>query len=214
MSEPILTRARNIYEQQSHNRRMTWLLIVAFVLLIAVVGVGFDVFLTMDSPVRFIVLPFVLMMVASGIWNFQQRAAEGLWKKPLSFAEDDDSDIYRLPIYIVFGTTMLMIMLLSQFFPHKLLPAFFSNRLLHYMPVGTFLAIIIGIASILTSLRWGMNSVLWCVQATRSDEETDYSPELFNIVKEISLAAGIPTPSLYVPTLLLLAQTQQKVPSS
>ncbi|MGD0589240.1 MAG: hypothetical protein ABSA44_00400 [Bacteroidota bacterium] len=80
MSEPILRHAHNIYEQQKHNRRMTWLLIVVFILLIAAIGVGFDVFLTVDSPVRFIMLPFVLLMVISSIWNFRRRAAEGLWK--------------------------------------------------------------------------------------------------------------------------------------
>jgi hypothetical protein len=30
MSESILTQASNIYEQQAHYRRMTWLLIVTF----------------------------------------------------------------------------------------------------------------------------------------------------------------------------------------
>ena len=68
---------------------MTWLLIIMFILLIAMVGVGLDVFLTMDTPIRFIMLPFVLLMAASGIWNFRQRAAEGLWEKPKAFTEDD-----------------------------------------------------------------------------------------------------------------------------
>jgi heat shock protein HtpX len=199
MSEPILAHAHNIYEQQKHNRRMTWLLIVAFILLIAAIGVGFDVFLTVDSPARFIMLPFVLLMVASSIWNFRQRAAEGLWKKPQAFAEDDnDSDFFKLPIYIVLGTMMLITLLMLQFFPHTLFPDFFNYHLLRYLPIGTILAVIICIGSILTSLHWGMNSVLWSVQATSLSEETNDTPELFDVVKEMSLAAGIPTPSIYV----------------
>ena len=198
MSEPILAHAHNIYEQQKHNRRMTWLLIVAFILFIAVIGVGFDVFLTVDSPVRFIMLPFVLLMVASSIWNFRQRAAEGLWRKPQAFADDDDdSDFFKLPLYIVLGTLMLIILLMLQFFPHMLFPDFFNYQLIRYMPIGTILAVIICIGSILTSLHWGMNSVLWSVQATSLSEETNDTPELFDVVKEMSLAAGIPTPSLY-----------------
>jgi heat shock protein HtpX len=43
-----------------------------------------------------------------------------------------------------------------------------------------------------------MNSVLWSVQATSLSEETNDAPELFDVVKEMSLAAGIPTPSIYV----------------
>lgn len=72
MSEPILAKTHNFYEQQVHNRRMTTLLIIAFVLLITIVGVGFDVFLTVESPTRFIMLPFVLLMVASGIKSFRK----------------------------------------------------------------------------------------------------------------------------------------------
>jgi hypothetical protein len=93
MSEPILSHAHNIYEQQAHNRRMTWLLIIAFVLLITVIGAGFDVFLTIDAPVRFIMLPFALLMLGSGIWNIRQRATEGLWKEPQAFADDDGDNV-------------------------------------------------------------------------------------------------------------------------
>ena len=92
MSEPILTHAHNIYEQQAHNRRMTRLLIIVFILLIAFIGAGFDVFLNVSPVARIIILPFIILMVVSGIWNFRQRAAEGLWKAPKQFA-DDDSDL-------------------------------------------------------------------------------------------------------------------------
>jgi heat shock protein HtpX len=69
---------------------------------------------------------------------------------------------------------------------------------LRYLPVGTTLSVIIGIVSVLTSLRWGMNSVLWSVHAEQPDEEVTNLPELLNVVKEMSLAAGIPTPKVYI----------------
>ena len=204
MSEPILTQARNIYEQQTHNRRMTWLLITAFVLLIAVIGTGFDVFLTVDTPVRFIMLPFVLLMVGSGIWKFRQRAAAGLWKEPSKFAEDDDSgDSIELKIGLpIILLSFVITGLLCTFFFY---PRFFITLieflhystkvpLIRYLPIGTTLAVIIGIVSILTSLRWGTNSVLWSVHADQPDETMNDLPEILNIVKEMSLAAGIPTP--------------------
>jgi len=201
MSEPILLKARNIYEQQTHNRRMTWLLIIAFVLLIAVIGAGFDVFLTIDTPVRFIMLPFVLLMVGSGIWKFRQRAAEGLWKEPSKFAEDDESDEFKIGLPLIILSFVITGILCSFFFN----PRFFKNildvldysiklPLIRYMPIGTAMAVIIGIVSILTSLRWGMNSVLWSVHAEQPDETIADLPELLNIVKEMSLAAGIPSP--------------------
>jgi heat shock protein HtpX len=206
MSEPILTHAHNIYEQQAHNRRMTWLFIIAFVLLITVIGAGFDVFLTIDAPARFIMLPFALLMLGSGIWNFRQRAAEGLWKEPKQFADDDDNDgdnvLNRWLLEITLVTFLLLIFLLAFFFNPRPFMQFFTQDInipiVRYLPVGTTLAVIIGIVSILTSLSWGKSSVLWSVHAEQPDETVANLPELLNVVKEMSLAAGIPTPTVYM----------------
>ena len=206
MSEPILTHAHNIYEQQTHNRRMTWLLIIAFILLIAVIGAGFDVFLDVSPVARIIILPFMILMVGSGIWNFKQRAAEGLWKKPKQFADDDDEGNDPLNKWLLKTTIMafiFLVVLLAFFFNPRPFLQFFSQcsnlTLLQFLPVGTTLAVIIGIVSILTSLRWGTNSVLWSVHAEQPDDETVADlPELLDVVKEMSLAAGIPAPKVYI----------------
>jgi len=214
MSEPILIHARNILEQQTHNRRMTWLLIVAFIFLIAAIGTGFDVFLNIGPVARIIILPFVLLMIASGIRNFQKRAAEGLWKKPQAFAEDD-SDIkvfwwclglIMLPIVLFIALLFLPLYVMNPRPIDHLVSIILNNKMqiskisvLRFLPVGTVLAVIIGIVSILTSLQWGMNSVLWSVHAEQPDETAANLPELLNIVKEMSLAAGLPfPPTVYV----------------
>ena len=202
MSETTLTHARNIYEQQTHNRRMTWVLISAFILLIAVIGAGFDVFFSVDSPFRFLLLPFVVLMVISGIRNFRQRAAAGLWKEPSKFADDDedDSSFFLLPFYIVIGSAMIVIMvpfLLEPRLITRFLPASINLPLVRYLPIGTTLAIIIGTVSVLTSLRWGTNSILWSVHAGEPDRISDNLSELLDVVKEMSLAAGLPCPKVY-----------------
>jgi len=198
MSEPILTHARNILEQQTHNRRMTWLLIVAFIFLIAAIGAGFDVFLNIGSMARIIILPFVLLMIASGIWNFQKRAAEGLWKKPQAFADDeDDLDMLWWTMRIIGGPVIFLMVFLDTR-PLQHFAELFDIPLQLSLPIGTILVVIMGILSIVTSLYWGMNSVLWSVQAKRFDDQLDYAPELINVVKEMSLAAGIPNPSVYI----------------
>jgi len=62
MSEPILTQARNIYQQQAHNRRMTWLIMSAIVFLFALIGLGIDYFYlgffngNIDIPVATIII--------------------------------------------------------------------------------------------------------------------------------------------------------------
>jgi heat shock protein HtpX len=203
MSEPILTHAHNIYEQQKHNRRMTWLFMVAFIFLIAVIGAGFDVFLNVGPIARLIILPFVILMVASGIWNFRQRAAAGLWKEPNAFAEDDDNTLIWWSLRIAVTSAFLIIILLFFFFEsvhpsRHLMSQHLDVTLLRYLPIGTALAVIVGIVSILTSLRWGKDSVLWSVHAEQPDDAVTDLPELLNVVKEMSLAAGIPIPSVFV----------------
>jgi heat shock protein HtpX len=198
MSQPILTQARNIYEQQSHNRRMTWLLIVAFVLLIAVIGVGFDIFLNVGPIARVIILPFVILMVASGIWNFRKKAAAGLWEKPKAFIEDDEDYEFWLSLRLFVGIPLLLLIMFILFIYSGSLSKYIDAPLLRYLPMGTTLAVIIGIVSILTSLRWGKNSLLWSVKAEQPDDTVVDFPGLFNVVQEMSLAAGIPRPSVYI----------------
>ncbi len=72
---------RNIYEQQAHNRRLTAVLMVVFILLLALVGLGFDVFyLHMRTPWRprargpgFPVATLFAVCLASGSawWSFR-----------------------------------------------------------------------------------------------------------------------------------------------
>ena len=203
MSQPILTQARNIYEQQAHNHRMTWLLLIAFILLITAVGIGFDVFLNISPVARLVILPFVILMVGSGIWNFRQRAAEGLWKEPKDFAEDTDNTLVWLNIHIAISSAFLIILLLI-FFYESLYPSrhyvskYLDLPILRFLPIGTTLTVIIGIVAILTSLQWGKKSILWSIHAEEPGETTSNLPELLNVVKEMSLAAGIPCPSVYV----------------
>jgi heat shock protein HtpX len=210
MSKPILTQARNIYEQQEHNRRMTWMLMLAFIFLIAAVGIGFDVFLNIGTLSRIIMLPFVLLMVASGMWNFRKKAIAGLWEKPKVFADDEgDLKIFRWIVILIIVPLVLLlfapIFLINprpyMKFLHSSLDIFFrfSNApLVRYLPVGTVLSVCIGIFSILTSLKWGKNSVLWSMNAGQSFDGVPDLPQLIDVVKEISLAAGIRCPSVYV----------------
>jgi heat shock protein HtpX len=65
MSEPIPIQARNIYEQQTHNRRMTWLLMATIVLLFFLLGVGIDYFYlgVFEEPMTF---PIATIMLSVG----------------------------------------------------------------------------------------------------------------------------------------------------
>jgi heat shock protein HtpX len=210
MSEPILTHAHNIYEQQAHNRRMTWLLMLTFILLMAAVGVGFDVFLNIGTLSRIVILPFVLLMVASGMWDFRKKAIAGLWEKPKVFADDDDDfKIFRWVVILIIVPMVLLLFAPIFLINPRPYVKFFNSSLdiffrfshtpiVRYLPIGTVLSVFVGIFSILTSLKWGKNSVLWSMNAGQSYDVVPDLPQLIDVVKEISLAAGIRCPSVYV----------------
>jgi heat shock protein HtpX len=203
MPKSVLTHARNIYDQQTHNQRLTWTFLVAFILLICAIGIGFDIFLNVGPVARIIILPFVLLMTASGLWNFRRKAIEGLWQDPDKFAEDSDNTLVWWALRIT-ASAAFLVMLLLIFFYKGLYPSkhyllrYFDYPVLRYMPIGTTLTVVIGITTILTSLQWGKKSVLWSVHAREPEADDSQMPVLSNIVKEMSLAAGIPSPSVFI----------------
>jgi len=71
MSEPILQQSRNIYEQQAHNRLMTWYIMSGIILLFGVIGFGIDYFYLGVFEERFDIPPVsttaVVMSVAFAI---------------------------------------------------------------------------------------------------------------------------------------------------
>jgi heat shock protein HtpX len=205
MSEPLLIRSRNIYEQQTHNRRITALLITVFVMLIVCIGVGFDVFFQVSATIRFLLLPFVLVMIGSGIWHFRERVSKGFFRPEPENIEDSDKELFSFTIRLAIISALAMLFLVTFFmmslWPHSRIVHFeqlISFPILGYLPLGTVLSGIIGIATIGISLRWGAGSVLWSMDTIQDKNEWhDRLPELLNVAKEMSLAAGIPRPYIY-----------------
>lgn len=117
---------RNIYEQERHNRALTAALLIGFILLLGVVGLGFDVFyLRMPSP-----------------WTPRARGPS--------------------------------------------------------LPLATLLAVGVGGASAWWSYRWGDRAILASTHA-RPAGTTDFAErQLRNVVAEMAIAAGLPTPEVYV----------------
>ncbi|HTY37214.1 MAG TPA: M48 family metalloprotease [Bacteroidota bacterium] len=113
--------ARNIYEQQAVNIRMTWFVMAGFVLLLAFIGFGFDYFF--------------------------------------------------LGMYLNEDTIL---------------------------PVGTTIAIVIGIMMAASSLQSGAKSVLDSTGAVPADPSIPAHLQLLNIVEEMSIASGLPKPQVFI----------------
>lgn len=117
---------RNLYEQQAHNRRLTVLLLAGFILLLGVVGLGFDIFYLGMS------------------WPWGPRA----WRLPL--------------------------------------------------PPATLLAVGIAGTSALWSYRRGDRAILASTGARPAHPTALPERQLRNVVAEMSIAAGLPMPRVYV----------------
>jgi heat shock protein HtpX len=121
MSEPILLQSRNIYEQQTHNRRMTWLVVISIVFLFAFLGLGFDYFY-------------------------------------LRIFRTDGFDY----------------------------------------PVVTISAVVLSIAFAFFTFQDGASAVLNSAQAIPADPKNTDHRQLLNVVREISIASGLPAPKVYI----------------
>ena len=112
--------ARNIYEQEAYNKRLTWLIMAGFVLFLAFIGFGFDYFL---------------------LGAFEEGS---------------------------------------------------------FMPLGTILAVAIGIGMALWSLETGAKSVLNSTGADPADPDNPAHRQLIDVVEEMSIASGLPMPQVFV----------------
>lgn len=121
MAESIVLKSRNIYEQQRHNRRITWLFMLIVVLIFTIVGLGFDYFYfggIFDSP---------------------------------------------------FG-----------------------------LPIVSIAVLVISMIFAIASLNEGAIVVLKSAQAVPADPSDLEQRKLLNVVQEISIAAGLPAPQVYI----------------
>ena len=111
---------RNIYEQEEHNKRATFIVMVVFIIFLGCIGFGFDAF------------------------------------------------------YL--GTIN------DQFF----------------FPIGTIIALIFGAGSAAWSLQSGDKAVLNSTNAIPADPNNPAHKQLINVVEEMSIAAGLPMPHVYI----------------
>ena len=191
----------NIYDQQTRNRRNTVGLVFLFVLLITALGVGFDLFLHISYAWRIIMLPFILLTVVSGLRSFRNQAMTRLWNDSWVDDEEEDGSYFALSFRILIGSCLLIVLMPVIFNPNladQMVKEVVDIPFLRSLPLGTSLAAVVGIACASTSLRWGSSSILWSLRAEEMENIHDRFVELYNIVDEMRLAAGIATPQLYI----------------
>ena len=72
----------------------------------------------------------------------------------------------------------------------------FSTRI--EIPIATIIALVLSILFALWTLQGGASAVLLSAQAVPADPNNPDQRQLLNVVQEISLASGLPTPKVYI----------------
>lgn len=192
---------RNLFEQQHHNQRMTLLLIVAFMVLITLLGFTFDSLLNTRFTFRVISLPLIIIIVGGSLFRLRRRMRTGF----ASSGDDEESDILDPGRMIMFFIRFFIVFAYFAYlgweqyyqylFHRPPLPQFYLEGI---FPFGTIFAGVVGIACAVTSLRWGSHSILWALHAEPIDKNDSECKVLFDVVDEMHIAAGIPCPEIHI----------------
>jgi len=219
MSDTLLHNARNFYEQQAYNRRMTIVFILLFIIIFLALGIGFDLYFGISSIKSFFLLPMLILTIGSLIKNLQGRIALRLWDEN---KEEDDSgfefETFMIKLVIGIIATFMIFMFIWHYqllvymdenthsgstipklfiYIYKIFE-FLDSPFMKAMPWGTAITIIVTIVLTITSLRWGAQSIVWSINPIPSDNLTEKYTLLKNVTNEMSLAAGIEMPNVAI----------------
>lgn len=99
----------------------------------------------------------------------------------------------RLTVVVMIGFTML-VMFLGFGFDLYLTSSIDES----FMPIGSIAATALGVGSAFWGLRRGSTAVLNSTGAVPADESNPTHRQLLNVVDEMSIASGLPRPSVHV----------------
>jgi len=207
MSETLLHKARNIHEQQTHNRRMTVIFILLFMIFFLSIGIGFDIFYGISRAKLIFILPLFALTFAPILSKARQGYFASAFEDKKIEPEIDPNDMmikFVIGLFICAGLFILWFAWNFQLWSGVRLHGiilyfdyvmkFLDEPFLRIMPWGTFLTIIIVVFFVVTSLKWGPISIVWSVEKTTSSQFSQQQKLLQNVIKEMSLAAGIMPP--------------------
>jgi len=198
----LLQESRNIYEQKAWNKRWTTLVILAFIALLGLLGVGFDYLMAKGGMVQTIGVPFIVYLVGSTLINF----VDGMSRRFSFFVpeaerhfdltiEEENRKVYLW--LSKFSVVCIFFLLEAAMWgaPPVQIQLFHSEHAFH---IGTVAAFVVGAVAAFSTLQWGAYSILRSLGAAFADPSNDCDRELLNIVDELKIAAGIPPPDVYV----------------
>ena len=184
------------------NKVLTVFVMVCFAFSFALFGYGFDYLMGKFGSFQLVTIPVAIVYVGSLLYNLVSGVNDRLSANsanadldPQGEAEHEKNKIFLWMAWTTFVVLVWELSFLGQSFfgkPRALLIVVETSP--YGVAVGTFL----GICTAFTSLQWGAYSILRSMTTALPDQTSDSDRLLVKSVREISKAAGIPAPGVFI----------------
>jgi heat shock protein HtpX len=184
------------------NKVLTVLVMACFAFSFALFGYGFDYLMGKFRNVQLVTIPVAIVYVGSLLYNLVNGLNDRLSANsaftdldPESEADREKNKVFLWMAWITFVVLVWELSFLGQSFwgkPKTLLIVVETS------PYGLIAGTLLGIGTAFSSLQWGAYSILRSVTAALPDQTSEGDQLLVKSVKEISTAAGVPAPSVFI----------------
>jgi heat shock protein HtpX len=215
----ILNTRLNIYEQQARNKRTTILLFVIYLILFCVAGAGVDIAMSEQFGGGLVLsvftIPVIVLMLSYSLLKKIVKASGG-WDYLVSSRETIETVITISSVIVI-----VLVLLYGFWYVGKISDVSFSARqythpeefkqptgfdfslpkettIYFSFPYGTTVGLLLGILTALWGYRNGAKSIVELGETYAAYPEEFRGQQYLNVVKEMSLAAGIPAPEALV----------------
>jgi len=197
----LILESRDIAAQKRKNKVQTLLVMGGFALSFALLGYLFDYMMVTFNNYQLLTVPVATVIVISLIFNCLDALNE-------RFSDRDElegaEEYYSNKAGIWMASTSFILIAWMVFWelayidPHKFGKLTALLVLGTTSPYGLIVGACLGVGAAFSALQWGAYSILRAVGAAPADRAFEGDRRVIDIAEEVSKAAGIPPPRVFV----------------
>lgn len=197
----LMLEARDVGEQKLRNKALTLLVMGCFALSFALLGYGFDYLMGTFNNFQLLTIPVAVVIVISLVFNLLDGLNERFYR---SGDPEEEIEYYsnKASIWMASTSFILIFWMVSQELAYIDPHVFGKPKALLVLgetsPYGFIAGVCLGVGAAFSALQWGAYSVLRSVEAAPADRTFEGDRNVIGSVAEISKAAGIPPPAVFV----------------
>ena len=197
----LILESRNVAAQKRRNKIQTLLIMSGFSASFAFLGYLFDYMMTTFNNYQLLTVPVATVIFISLLFNLLDGMNE-------RFSDRDElegaEEYYSNKAGIWMASTSLIVMSWMVFRELTYIdPRTFGKSAALFVlgetsPYGLIIGACLGVGAAFSALQWGAYSVLRAVGAAPADGAFEGDRRVIDIAEEVSKAAGIPAPQVFV----------------